>query len=160
MTSEPHPPRSGGGAALGRGALSRRDRLLEETSTLVDLVAFQGLPEQTSSLLDSNVTLQQLRVLLFVLRRGPVPISQVAGGLGVRPNVATGIVQRLVERQMVQRHEVPDDRRVRLLTVTDHGRELIEELGAVVHERRREMFERLSDQQLGQLREILRDLAR
>jgi DNA-binding MarR family transcriptional regulator len=117
------------------------------------------LAEQTSSLLESSITLQQLRVLLNVYLCGPVPIHDVAETLGSKPNVATGVVQRLVERDLVERHEDPRDRRARLLRTTTRGSKLIEELGTVVQAQRRKLLERLSDPQLEQLRAILEVMA-
>ncbi len=134
---------------------SERSRLLDETEVLVTRVGIKGLPEQTSSLLDSNVTLQQFRALLLVYMQGPIPISHVAETLHFLPSHATGIIQRLVNRDMIERREDPHDRRVRMLTITDHGLALIEEMMAVVHAKRRELLDRLSDQQLHQLRDIL-----
>jgi DNA-binding MarR family transcriptional regulator len=132
-----------------------RNRLLDEIGALELRLLALALPEQTSSLLDYDLTLQQLRVFAFVLARGQTPITRVAGALSIKPNVATGIIQRLVERGLVERSEDPDDRRVRLLKVTDRGFELIDELGGIVLAKSRELFDRLTDDQLRQFRDIL-----
>lgn len=135
--------------------MSERSQLLDEIGALVVHLTARGLPEQTSSLLESNITLQQFRVLLHVFSRGSTPISGVADALGIRPNVATGMIQRLVERGLIERREDPGDRRIRLLSVTDHGLALIDELNTIVSAKRREILEHLSDEQLRQLRDIL-----
>lgn len=132
-----------------------RERLLDEIGALEIRLLAGGLPEETSSLLDYDLTVQQLRAFAFVFARGRTPISKLADALGIRPNVATGIVQRLVDRSLVERREDPEDRRVRILTVTDQGLALIEELGDIALAKGRRLLERLTDQQLGQLRDIL-----
>jgi DNA-binding MarR family transcriptional regulator len=134
--------------------MTERSRLLDEISALEIRLLASGLPEQTSSLLDYDLTLQQIRVFAFILAHGQTPISKVADALGIRPNVATGIIQRLVDRKLIERHEDPDDRRVRLLTVKDQGLALIDELSGIVLSKGRELLDRLSDGQLHQLRDI------
>ena len=134
--------------------MTDRDRLLDEIGVLEFRLLASGLPEQTSSLLDYDLTLQQLRVFAFILTRGQTPISKVADALGIRPNVATGIVQRLVDRELIERREDPRDRRIRLVTVTSRGLALVDELSEIVLAKWRELLDRLSDEQLRQLRDI------
>jgi DNA-binding MarR family transcriptional regulator len=78
----------------------------------------------------------------------------VADALGIRPNVATGIVQRLVGRELIERREDPRDRRIRLVTVSSRGLALVDELSEIVLVKGRELLDRLSDEQLRQLRDI------
>jgi DNA-binding MarR family transcriptional regulator len=134
--------------------MTERSRLLDEIGGLEIRLLAMGLPEQTSSLLDYDLTLQQLRAFAFVLGRGETSISKLAEALDIRPNVATGIVQRLVDRGLIDRREEPGDRRVRLLKVSDRGFALIDELGGIVLAKSRELLDRLTDDQLGQLRDI------
>ena len=134
--------------------MTDRDRLLDEIGVLEFRLLASGLPEQTSSLLDYDLTLQQLRVFAFILTRGQTPISKVADALGIRPNVATGIVQRLVDRELIERREDPRDRRIRLVTVTSRGLALVDELSEIVLAKGRKLLDRLSDEQLRQLRDI------
>ena len=136
--------------------MTERSLLLDEIGALEIRLLALGLPEQTASLLDYDLTLQQLRAFAFVLAREQTSISKVAEGLGIRPNVATGIVQRLVDRGLLERREDVDDRRIRLLTVTERGIALLEELSGIVLAKGRELFDRLSDEQLRQLRDILK----
>ncbi len=136
--------------------MTERSRLLDEIGALEIRLLALGLPEETSSLLDYDITLQQMRAFAFVLARGQTPINKVAEALGIRPNVATGIIQRLVDRGLIERHEDPRDRRIRLLTVTDRGLALIDELSGIVLAKGRELLDRLSDEQLHQLRDIVK----
>jgi DNA-binding MarR family transcriptional regulator len=135
--------------------MTERGQLQDEIGSLEFRLLALGLPEETSSLLDYNITLQQIRAFALVFARGKTPITKVADALGIKPNVATGIIQRLVDRGLIERHEDPGDRRVRLLTVTDRGLALIDELAAIVLARGRKLLDQLSDEQLRQLRDIL-----
>lgn len=138
--------------------MTERRRLLDEISALEIRLLAVGLPEQTSSLLDYDITLQQIRAFAFVYAHGQTPMKRLADALGIRPNVATGIVQRLVDRGLIERRENPDDRRVRLLSVTDQGDALIDDLAAIILAKTREALERLSDEQLRRLHEILAEM--
>jgi DNA-binding MarR family transcriptional regulator len=135
--------------------MNERSGLLDEIGALEIRLLALGLPEETSSLLDYDLTLQQIRVFAFVYAHGQTPINAVAEALGIKPNVATGIIQRLVDRGLIERREDPGDRRVRLLTVTDRGVALVDELGGIILAKRRSALERLSDEQLHQFRELL-----
>lgn len=134
--------------------MSKRSRLLDEIGASWMRMLARGLPEQTSSLLDYDLTLQQLRAFAFVLGRGETPVHKVAEALGIKPSVATGVIQRLVDRGLIERHEDPDDRRIRLLAVTDRGRALIAELSDIVLAKGREYVDRLSDDEIRQLRDL------
>jgi DNA-binding MarR family transcriptional regulator len=135
--------------------MTERARVMDEIGALEIRLLASGLPEETASLLDYNITLQQIRAFALILARGQTTISSVAAALGIKPNVATGIIQRLVDRELIERREDPGDRRVRLLTVTDQGLALLNELSAIFLAKARENLDRLSDQQLQQLRDIL-----
>lgn len=135
--------------------MSERDRLLDEIGVLEIRLLALALPEQTASLLDYDLTLQQLRVFAFIVGHGQTAISKVADALGIRPNVATGIIQRLVERRLVERREDAEDRRIRLIAVTGRGLALIDELSGIVLSKARELLGRLSDEQLRQFRDLL-----
>jgi len=139
----------------GRGRMTERDRLLAELSRLDIKSIALTLPGEPSSLLDYDLTLQQLRVFAFVYGREETSITKVADALSINPNVATGIIQRLVDRGLSERREDPADRRVRLLTVTELGSALIDDLAAIIMAKLRTSLERLSDEQLRQLRELL-----
>lgn len=135
--------------------MTERSRLLDEIGSLEIRLLALALPEQTSSLLDYDLTLQQIRAFAFVLARGQTSAGKLAAALDIRPNVATGIIQRLVDRGLIDRHETPHDRRLRLLAITDRGLALLEELSAIVLAQARELLDRLSDEQLRQMRDIL-----
>ena len=62
-----------------------------------------------------------------------VTISQLSQRLQIKHHSAVNIVDRLVERKLIQRQEGKHDRRERHLELTSKGERLIEELAAVHH---------------------------
>jgi len=56
-------------------------------------------------------------------RMEPGPMSQLVARMGVDPGWVTDIVDRLEQRGDVVRKPAPDDRRVKILELTEQGRE-------------------------------------
>ena len=82
---------------------------------------------------EDQVSLPQLRVLVMLAIHGPLNLVAVAQGLGVHPSNATRTVERLVVGGLVDRRDVPTDRRNVSLTLTEQGQALVDS----VFERRR-----------------------
>ena len=64
---------------------------------------------------------QQVMAMKALGQRGPMPMSDLAGALACDTSNVTGIVDRLEERGLVVRGSAPNDRRVKLLSLTDRG---------------------------------------
>ncbi|MFP5359956.1 MAG: MarR family winged helix-turn-helix transcriptional regulator [Actinomycetes bacterium] len=135
-----------------------RDRLVREVLDLQGVLARRAIGEQADMVDDAHLTLGQLRTMLVVHTHEPCPTSLVARLVGLRPNVATGVIQRLVERGWIARESDPDDGRVRLLRLTAEGEEFVADVVRAA-ERQHEKHLRLLDaDQLAQLRSILQTL--
>jgi MarR family transcriptional regulator, organic hydroperoxide resistance regulator len=75
-----------------------------------------------------SLTVPQLKSLFFIARHGKVNLSGLASGLKVSPANVTGIVDRLIDQEMLTRTSDPDDRRVLWLQVTPQGEALVANL--------------------------------
>jgi DNA-binding MarR family transcriptional regulator len=64
-------------------------------------------------------------IALRKLLDGPLPMGSVAEVLSCDASTLTGIADRLEERGLIQRRLDPSDRRVKLLALTDAGRDLV-----------------------------------
>ena len=67
-------------------------------------------------------------ISLRKLLDGPLPMGSVAEILSCDASTLTGIADRLEERRLIQRQVDPTDRRVKLLALTDEGRQLVESI--------------------------------
>lgn len=117
-----------------------------------------SMPHQAASVAQMSLTVHQFRALIFTLMHDGATTSDLAEFVGVHPSVATGIVQRLVERGLLERAEDANDRRVRRLHLSGGGRAFMEEAMGTVRAQRREQLAVLSDTQLDQLAGILATL--
>jgi DNA-binding MarR family transcriptional regulator len=85
-------------------------------------------PGRDRAWLSVDLTMPQLKALIFLTRHDGATSGQIATNLGVGLSTITGIVDRLAEQQMVTRHEDPRDRRITRVLATDRGRALVEDL--------------------------------
>ena len=65
------------------------------------------------------------RILEAVLNKGPLPVNTIGPKVYLTPGSISTAVDRLVERGLVSRVESPEDRRVRIVSLTPKGKELI-----------------------------------
>ena len=73
----------------------------------------------------SDLTLNQLRVLFQLHYRGDQSMRRIATRLQVSDSTATGIIDRLVERELVERAADVEDRRRVLVRLTNFGKEQV-----------------------------------
>jgi len=76
----------------------------------------------------SGLSLHQFNVLRVLEAREPDSTfaTDLTRALGMSSAHATTVLQQLEDRNLVQRHENPDDRRRRLVRVTDDGKGALE----------------------------------
>jgi MarR family 2-MHQ and catechol resistance regulon transcriptional repressor len=65
------------------------------------------------------------RILEALLNKGPLPVNTIGPRVFLTPGSISTAVDRLVERGLVNRVESPEDRRVRVVSLTKKGKELI-----------------------------------
>jgi DNA-binding MarR family transcriptional regulator len=85
-------------------------------------------------------------------------MSSLAASLGVTLATATGIVDRLVERDIVQRRNDKDDRRVVVCDLSAKGHELTDRLYVSGRQRARQLLESLPPEKLKLLDAALESL--
>jgi DNA-binding MarR family transcriptional regulator len=71
-----------------------------------------------------QVSQPQLTCLLALFEYGPLPVSKLAKYVLVKPSTATGIVDRLEEKGLVQRERSLLDRRIVTIHLTESGHEV------------------------------------
>ena len=94
-----------------------------------------------------NLGIGQLKTLFFISNRGATTTGKLATALKVTPTNITGIIDRLLEKNLITRTGDPDDRRVLVLRTTSKGDELVAELRQKHRERMTELFNNLSEKE-------------
>jgi DNA-binding MarR family transcriptional regulator len=83
------------------------------------------LPTVPDELLTLDVTMPQLKILLLLYIHGPFRMSALANELKVTLPTATSLVDKLVDKNYIQRDTQSDDRRVVLCKLSEGGQKAI-----------------------------------
>lgn len=105
-----------------------RQEMVENVLRITDKLFRVALPTVPREILDLDVTMPQLKIMFLLFLNGPMRMSDLAADLGVTLATATGLADRLVERDLVVRESQPDDRRVVLCRLSDSGQKDISRL--------------------------------
>ncbi len=100
-------------------------RLIE---TFMQLLHQMSAGDTLALMHESGLTLPQMVALHVTRNAGPVPLSLLGDVLRLSPSAVSHLVDRLVERQMLDRSEDPDDRRQKRLVLAPAGEELLSRL--------------------------------
>ena len=65
------------------------------------------------------------RILEALLNKGPLPVNTIGPKVYLTPGSISVAIDRLLDRGLVSRVESPEDRRVRIVSLTSKGKELI-----------------------------------
>jgi len=72
-----------------------------------------------------NITVPQFMCMLMIYNLGKIKMSDLADFLSLSYASTTNLVNKLVQANLVVRYDLPDDRRVVIIDLSDKGREII-----------------------------------
>jgi MarR family 2-MHQ and catechol resistance regulon transcriptional repressor len=78
-----------------------------------------------AGLAETGIDDTDFRILEVLLNKGPLPVNTIGPKVNLTPGSISTAVDRLVERDLVSRVESPEDRRIRVVSLTPKGKELI-----------------------------------
>ena len=104
--------------------------------------------DRSDPLFSSHLTLSQFKILMLLARHGNVSGGELARLLGVGLAALSGMIDRLVQQDLVTRTEDLRDRRVRRIGLTRKGGELIGSILNAGQARMRAILSRLSVEEL------------
>ena len=86
----------------------------------------------TTSLGDAaeDITIAQYRALVVLASRGPQRMADLAAALDVAPSTAGRMCDRLVRKGLIRRHRARADRRAVQVSITEAGRQVVDEATA------------------------------
>jgi DNA-binding MarR family transcriptional regulator len=137
----------------------RSDELFELLEQFLRRMFSLAETNAMDSLVELDISLPQARTM-FVLAHiaEPVPISEIARRLGLSQAAAGRNVDQLVQLGVVERRESPDDRRVKLVSLSTRGFEIADQ--HIEHKRQaiRAVVERLPAEDRDRLTAALRPI--
>ena len=93
---------------------------------------------------ESDLSLSQVNSLFRLYHHGPNAVNDLASYLGVTKAAVSQLLDPLIAAGLVLRSENPDDRRMKLIALTDNGRTLVEKAMNTRHAWLSELAETLS----------------
>jgi DNA-binding MarR family transcriptional regulator len=138
----------------------KKEEVIENILQLTDKLFRQLLPILPMEWIHLDLTMSQLKVVLLLFITGHSRMSDIAAELGVSLATATGVADRLVERNLLVRNGDPDDRRVVLCQLSSDGEKLIRDLWQLSQKRAGELMSALDTPHLLLLSEALQALTR
>jgi DNA-binding MarR family transcriptional regulator len=119
-------------------------------------IAFEGEHAERMASLGGRMKLSPgvIKTLVRLAKHDGVSMGDMARGIGVDPSYITALVDDLDTRGLARREPSPDDRRVKIIVLTDAGRALATEIDAVLSVPPA-AFSALTQPELRQLRGLL-----
>ena len=117
------------GASLEHGSEIRLDEL---PGALFRRLHQLAVARFTSEMGDLGLTPIQWSALLTTLQRPGLDQITLSREIFIDPSTIAGVLDRLELRGLLQRKAAPEDRRVRLLYLTEQGKALLKDANAVV----------------------------
>ncbi|HXZ95067.1 MAG TPA: MarR family transcriptional regulator [Dehalococcoidia bacterium] len=137
----------------------KHEELIENILQLGEKAFRELFPMVPTEWLQLDLTMPQLKVVLLLFMSGPARMSDIASALGVSLATATGVVDRLVERDVVQRESQPEDRRVVLCRLSEKGQKMIGRLWQLSRDNLRELLDAIEPAKLGLVIEALQAIS-
>jgi len=105
---------------------------------------------------EAQLTLPQLKTAMILRQEGTWSVGRVAERLNVGEPTASHLIDRLAQSGLAERTEDKKDRRRTLVRLSPQGRKLVEERLQRTEEHLRELFRRISPEDLAALCQGLR----
>jgi DNA-binding MarR family transcriptional regulator len=138
------------------GEASSVEAILTEVSSWVGELRCASM----GRLVQGHVSLSHMHVLWLLQHQGSMTMSRLADLLDVSLSNATGIIDRMEEKGLVERVRVPDDRRLVLVVPGAAGRRALEESETTKRERLRAVLGHLTAAERPVVLTALRSLRR
>src|SRR4051794_7292164 len=151
QTSQSTPASSDALPALGDGIV---DAIVEEIHRVVGSLRCAG----TGRMVKAGISMTHLHILWVLDHHGELPMSRLAELLDVSVSNATGLIDRMEERGLVERVRVADDRRVVIVRASAEGVRIRDEIEALKQDRMRSILGRLAPDQLTRILGAIGDL--
>jgi DNA-binding MarR family transcriptional regulator len=142
---------------------SERRALIDEIMAGTAVIAGHERCAVAARLHRQGISMAHLQTLWILQEHGPQPMTRLADLLGVAVPNATGIIDRMEQRGLVERLRDGADRRVVTVQQTPEGARAVEELDGWRNDMLEELLDRLDTDQLlrlvggvNELRETIR----
>lgn len=143
-------------STLPQGSTEALKKSVLDLDRLVQRLVRSGWPEAWQQ---TNLPLGASRALLLLAAGRVTSPREVADAMGVSRTTVTGLIDRLELDGLITRAIAPDDKRSFLLTLTDKGRQTVEQVENIRRKQLAEALDRMDGPALRHLEAGLEALA-
>jgi DNA-binding MarR family transcriptional regulator len=122
--------------------------------------AYQAYLAAWNRHVDSVLTGPQFAVLSAIRAYPGADQTALAGAVALDTSTMGDVCRRMERRGLIARHESPHDARAKVLTLTDGGREALEEVNRRARALDRALLERVPEEERSAVATLLNDLGR
>jgi DNA-binding MarR family transcriptional regulator len=130
------------------------DALVGELHEMVGMMRCAG----TGRMVKSGISMTHLHILWLLEHHGDLTMGRLAELVDVSLSNASGLIDRMEERGLVERIRVPDDRRVVLVRCSPEGARMRDQIEAIKQDQMRSILGKLDGNQLTRLIGAVGDL--
>ena len=134
------------------GYASRWETLLDQITSRLDRVLGRAVES-------TGLSTTQCRALLFLLDSEEATMSMLSRGLAISLSAATGIVDRLIKKELVDRYRDTNDRRVVRVRLTENGSEVAQKARDELRRYTVGAFEALNEPDRNRLMSLMETIA-
>lgn len=133
-------------------------RLVSLIKEFYQLLAHSGNQQTLSIMYESQLTLPQVVALHYVFYCGECSISSISERLKLSLGATSHLVDRLVQLGYLSRTENPEDRRMKLVTITQKGNDFLSKLNESRTADMMSALTLLNREQIQRLSEVIGDV--
>ncbi|MFD1735226.1 MarR family winged helix-turn-helix transcriptional regulator [Bacillus salitolerans] len=104
-----------------------RDELMKNLERTMQ-GTFRALQKGMNSILGDNINRSEFYLLRFLKENGPAKVSLISSELKVTASHITAVGDSLVTKGYIERNRSSEDRRIVELSLSDHGKQLFNDL--------------------------------
>ena len=130
------------------------DAVVGELHEMIGMMRCAG----TGRMVKSGISMTHLHILWLLEHHGDLPMGRLAELVDVSLSNASGLIDRMEERGLVERIRVADDRRVVIVRVSPEGEKIRDEIEAIKQDQMRSILGNLDVDQLTRLLGAVTDL--
>lgn len=135
-----------------------RKTLIDRIDRLIHLIAGK-FSREVAQAIEGTMSVSEFLVLRMLAQTGPSRVSQIAREMQITASAVTFLTDKLADKELILRKRDEADRRVVLVSITEKGARVLEELEALRRAAAERMLEGLSDSELSGIVAILEKLA-
>ena len=137
----------------------KSDELYEALGEFFQRIFSLGEAGTMDRMIELDVSFTQARTMFLLAHcAGPLPINEIASKLGLSVAATGRNIDQLVRLGIVERHESPDDRRVKLVSLSPTGFEVADQQFEQKRRAVRTFVDRLSATEAENLTQALRPI--